>query len=202
MTISLKTVVRSRICCGNWETGGLGSSPQCQQCLTCCLGATQRLQGGPDLPKQMAEMDRELRALQQQVCIPTSFHTWHICQHGLRELLQPHACSQASAIFLQTAQCRGPCLCRSCLTCCQDTPQKAEQLPAIIRSLTCFQQPLSSSTAVAVFISAIDSYKAASRFPACAYHLKETPSAHRWSATMARQRRQAGGPWLLRRSGG
>lgn len=129
----------------DWEIGGLGPSPECQQCLTCCLGATQRLQGGPDLPKQMAEMDRELRTLQQQVCFPTSFHTWHIFQHGLRELLQPYTCSQASAIFLQTAQCRGPCLCRSCLTCCRDTPQKAVHLPAIIRSLTCFQQPLAAA---------------------------------------------------------
>ena len=30
----------------------------------------QRLAGGPELPKQMAEMDRELRALQQQVGFP------------------------------------------------------------------------------------------------------------------------------------
>ena len=35
-------------------------------CLSISL-CVQRLAGGPDLPKQMAEMDRELRALQQQV---------------------------------------------------------------------------------------------------------------------------------------
>ena len=99
------------------------------------FGAAQRLQGGPDLPKQMAEMDRELRTLQQQVCFPISFHTWHICQYGSGQLSQPYTCSQASAIFLQTAQCRGPCLCRSCLTCCQDTPQKAVHLPAVNQEL-------------------------------------------------------------------
>ena len=31
------------------------------------LACMQRLAGGPELPKQMAEMDRELRTLQQQV---------------------------------------------------------------------------------------------------------------------------------------
>lgn len=39
------------------------------------MACVQRLAGGPELPKQMAEMDRELRALQQQA------HDSHILLH-------------------------------------------------------------------------------------------------------------------------
>ena len=46
---------------------GSATAVNCRSVLLTCTACMQRLGGGPDLPKQMAEMDRELRALQQQV---------------------------------------------------------------------------------------------------------------------------------------
>ena len=46
---------------------GSAYAVNCRSVLLICTACMQRLGGGPDLPKQMAEMDRELRALQQQV---------------------------------------------------------------------------------------------------------------------------------------
>ena len=49
------------------DMSGNASAVNCRSVLLTCTACMQRLGGGPDLPKQMAEMDRELRALQQQV---------------------------------------------------------------------------------------------------------------------------------------